>query len=86
MLVGTSACSTGSWHKPVDDEAYITRESDRTLLRTLCLKAEESGRVCCSKEDEFELAWEKQVLVHMDDAMRVPQNQGRLQHRCPPFL
>ncbi|KAK9786505.1 hypothetical protein WJX73_006546 [Symbiochloris irregularis] len=29
-----------------------------------------------SKEDEFELAWEKQVLVHMDDAMRVPKTKG----------
>lgn len=31
---------------------------------------------CCSKEDEFELAWEKQVLIHMDDAMRVPKTKG----------
>ncbi|MCJ1425724.1 hypothetical protein MMC29_003624 [Sticta canariensis] len=28
------------------------------------------------QEGEFEMAWEKQVLVHMDDAMRVPKTSG----------
>ena len=31
-----------------------------------------------SEEGDFELTWDKQVLVHMDDAMRIPKTSGFL--------